>query len=100
MDEKPKDEQTPEKTPEAPESNTQASSKPEAETTEPAVAYEGGSASTAPAPEIARLTKIARLSTYYHLLLVPIIIFLGDAIISIIDKIGKWAFEMPKIDPA
>ena len=48
-------------------------------------------------PELFNLRRVARVLTLYHLLMIPLLIFLGNPIISALDWIGDKLFSLPAI---
>lgn len=57
----------------------------------------GNDAASSSGAEKDHLVKFARIFFYLHLALIPIIVFLGDWIISISDRVGSFLFDMSKI---
>ncbi len=48
-------------------------------------------------PEGGKLQPYCRIMMYLHLLMVPLVIFLGDKLVGLIDWLGGALFSMPKI---
>lgn len=48
--------------------------------------------------EQTKLQRMARYLTYYHLAMVPIIIFFGNFLVELVDRIGNFLFNMKEIE--
>ena len=46
-------------------------------------------------PGLSGLQKFCRVLTWYHLAMIPVTMFLGNWLVRMADRMGKWMFDMP-----
>ena len=45
--------------------------------------------------ELSGLQKFCRIMAWYHLAMIPVTMFLGNWLVRMADRLGKWMFDMP-----